>query len=630
MIANRVGRGIIVGGALAAGVFGARMAVGQQGPLRQFPQTEPGSASPGSGGPGFPDRFGPPGRMGPGGPGGGERKLVVQFDEDKNGRLSRVERDAARAFLKQSGNTEPGRRQFGPAGFGRIAEKPSPGQRVSPAQVQQYPDAVPFDTSVLRTFFLDFDQSDWESELSDFRSTDVDIPARLTIDGKALTGIGVHFRGMSSYMMVGEGQKRSFNLSLDYTDGKQRWKGLKTLNLLNSHEDPSFFNPILYSQIAQQYVAAPRVNAVRVVINGENWGIYQCADQFNSDFLRERFKTGEGVRWKVPGSPMGGAGLIYQGEDTTSYERGYEIKASKDQKTADAWKRLIALCRTLDQTPPAQLEAALAPILDIDGALKFLALENVFVNGDGYWTRASDFSIWLDPQNKFHIFPHDMNETFHDSGRGPGGRGGVRGGFPGGPGGFPGGPGGFPGGPGAFPGGPAGFPGGPGGLPGGPGAFPGGPGGFPGGPGGFGPRGGFGGPGGPAGPGAGGTELDPLVAANDPRKPLLSKLLAAPALRTRYLAYVKLIAGEWLDWSRIRPLAERHRALLEADVIADTRKLDRTEEFVPALGLAAESPDQKAQGAPRSPNLRRFIEKRAAYLRSYRAENSQNGRGAGG
>lgn len=110
----------------------------------------------------------------------------------------------------------------------------------------------------------------------------------------------------------------------------------------------------------------------------------------------------------------------------------------------------------------------------------------------------------------------------------------------------------------------------------------------------------------------------------------MSKLLAAPALRARYLAYVKQIAADWLDWSRIRPLAEQHRARLEADVIADTRKLDRTEEFVPALGLAAESPDQKAQGAPRSPNLRRFIEKRAAYLRSYRAENSQNGRGAGG
>ncbi len=66
----------------------------------------------------------------------------------------------------------------------------------------------------------------------------------------------------------------------------------------------------------------------------------------------------------------------------------------------------------LNQTPPDKLEAALAPMLDIDGALKFLALETVLVNNDGYWVRASDYSIYLDPAGKFHIIPHDANETF--------------------------------------------------------------------------------------------------------------------------------------------------------------------------------------------------------------------------
>jgi hypothetical protein len=35
--------------------------------------------------------------------------------------------------------------------------------------------------------------------------------------------------------------------------------------------------------------------------------------------------------------------------------------------------------------------------------------------------------------------------------------------------------------------------------------------------------------------GGGGTQLDPLVALNDPTKPLRSKLLAVPALRQKYL-----------------------------------------------------------------------------------------------
>ena len=40
------------------------------------------------------------------------------------------------------------------------------------------------------------------------------------------------------------------------------------------------------------------------------------------------------------------------------------------------WKALIDLCKVLNQTPPDQLEAALRPILDIDGVLWFLAVDN--------------------------------------------------------------------------------------------------------------------------------------------------------------------------------------------------------------------------------------------------------------
>ena len=71
---------------------------------------------------------------------------------------------------------------------------------------------------MLRTLFLDFENADWEQELQDFHGTDVDVPATLTVDGKKYPNVGVHFRGMSSYMGVGAGSKRSLNLSLDMAD----------------------------------------------------------------------------------------------------------------------------------------------------------------------------------------------------------------------------------------------------------------------------------------------------------------------------------------------------------------------------------------------------------------------------
>src|SRR6266446_472746 len=83
--------------------------------------------------------------------------------------------------------------------------------------------------------------------------------------------------------------------------------------------------------------------------------------------------------------------------------------------------------------------------------------------------------------------------------------------------------------------------------------------GFGGGPGG--PRG----PGRPGGSGIKGVELDPLTGINDENKPLISKLLAVPALRTRYLGYMRDIAEKWLDWKKLGPVVEQYRSLIEEE-----------------------------------------------------------------
>ena len=72
---------------------------------------------------------------------------------------------------------------------------------------------------------------------------------------------------------------------------------------------------MLYSDIARAYFPAPKTNYVRVVINGESWGVYINAQQYNKDFLRDYFKTDKGARWKVPGSPGGRGGMEYWGDD---------------------------------------------------------------------------------------------------------------------------------------------------------------------------------------------------------------------------------------------------------------------------------------------------------------------------
>ena len=372
--------------------------------------------------------FGP---RGPGGPNAQDVKILKQFDKNNDGWLNAAERQPARDYARNVGRGGFGGR--GPRGFGRGGETgpAAPGKTITPAAVKTYPNAAFYDESVLRTVFITFEEKDWESELEDFVGTDVDVAANVVIDGKTYRDVGIRFRGMSS-MMVPEGRKHSLNLSIDMAHESQSVSGYRTVNLLNSHEDPTMMRAVLYLHIARQYIPAPKANFVRVVINGENWGIYQNVQQFNKEFLKENFNSTDGARWKAPG-PNPQAGLAYLGDNAAIYKQVYEIKSKDD---AAEWNALIALCRLLNQTAANRITSALSPVLDIDSTLRFLALDNALVNNDGYWSRASDYSLYRDTAGKFHIIPHDANETF---GEGPafGPRGGPAG--PGGRG--PGGPG---------------------------------------------------------------------------------------------------------------------------------------------------------------------------------------------
>ena len=467
------------------------------------------------------------------GPGGMNKrlKIVEKFDKDKDKRLNDEERKLAREHVKKerSANGGPGRRRF-PNSGGQDRPR-EPGKPLKSEDVKHYPDAKLYDTSIIRTFFLEFDTKDWEEEVADFYRTDVQVPAVLTVDGKSLGKIGVRFRGNSSFFTVAAGQKRSFNLSIDAFDNKKDLYGYNTLNLLNAHADPSMLREVLYSQIARNYIPAPKANFVRVVINGENWGIYVNAQQFNKDFLKEWFDTSKGVRWKVPAGFRGPKPLVYTGDKKESYQEAFQLKSKESPK---AWEDLIKLCKAFQETKPAQAEEQLSSLLNIDRALWFLALDNVFIDSDGYISRGSDYAIYQDPiKGRFHLLPYDSNETFRYAGQG------------------------------------------------GPGA---------------------------RSTGTPGANLEPLTQIDQENRPVIRVLLSNPILRARYIAHMRTIVDEWLDWKKINPIVEKYHKLLEEDVKVDTRKLYSFEAFKSNV-LRATSGGRRA-----TPGLKQFVDERRKFL----------------
>ena len=431
------------------------------------------------------------GRRGGSGRGRGPRraeKIVHRFDSNEDGKLDNSERRKAREYVQSSRGASGASRPSG----GRLATTTLDGdlKASKAAAISEYVGL--YDDNTLRTLYLRFHDEDWYEQLGDFYRTDVDVPADLIVDGRLYQSVGVRFRGSSSYFTV-ENEKKSINIAVDADDENQRLFGYKTLNLLNGHADASFLREVLYSRIARDYIPALRANFVKLVINGEDWGVYINSQQYNKDFLSDWFDTRSGVRWKVP--PGRESGLVYNGDDPADYQESYQLKTN-EKDAPNAWGDLINLCRTLQETPCNQLEAELARIFDIDRALWFLALENVFIDNDGYFSRGSDYSIYQDSGGRFHLLPYDSNETFR-----------------------------------------------------------------------------FAGGGGPNSWETDGPMLSPVAQAYDEMRPVIKRLFAIPHLRARYLAHVRTIVNDWLDWEKLEPIIAAYQSLIDEEVKADDKKL---------------------------------------------------------
>jgi hypothetical protein len=483
--------------------------------------------------------------------GGGPRQkeeIAARFDSNDDGKLSDEERKAARAYIQES---------RGEQGASRPSDDTSPKNTNLQTDILASKITRPkkqadlYDEKTLRTLYLRFPKADWYEELGDFYRTDVDVPADLVVDGKIYRSVGVRFRGSSSYFMLGHSEKKSLNIAIDYGVENQRLYGYKTLDLLNSHADPSFIRTVLFSRIARHYIPAPKANFVKLVINGESWGIYINAQQFNKDFLQEWFGTREGIRWKVPPNRAGTAALTYLGPEPANYESSYQLKtkdglSSKGSKvkSAKAWQDLIKLCEIFDKIPDEQLEDDLSPVFDVDGALWYLALENVFIDNDGYFSRGSDFTLYQDLHGRFHMIPHDSNETFRYVSSG-----------------------------------------------------------------------------GPNNWDSYDQMLSPVAQEQTDTLPVIKRFFAIPHLRARYLAHIRTIVEEWLDWQILGPMINNYITFIDEEVKADDKKLYGYDAFASNRGQD-ENADDSGGGGPgfgrrASPSFKQFVTERRKFLQEH-------------
>ncbi len=263
-----------------------------------------------------------------------------------------------------------------------------------------------YNESKIREFRLYFSQPDYWTQLKSNKQSGKNILALLVVDGDSFPNVGVRFKGNTSYSMVKNSEKYSFNITMDEVDPNQDLKGYSTINLNNCFEDGSMMREYTYLHQIRQHIPAAQASYVKLFINNISWGIYPNVQQINKTFAKEWWFSNDGAMWRadVPpggaGGPGGGgwgdgtAGLNYLGKDTTLYKKYYTLKSSE---IVNPWDRLVSVCDILNNTPSDQLEEKIKKVLDLDRTLWFLASEIAFSDDDSYIYKGKmDYYLYYD------------------------------------------------------------------------------------------------------------------------------------------------------------------------------------------------------------------------------------------
>ena len=123
-------------------------------------------------------------------------------------------------------------------------------------------------------------------------------------------------------------------------------------------------------------------------------------------FLKDRFHTDKGLLLR----PQGLRGLDFLGDDWEKYRGPYRPLA---EPTPDEAKRLIEFVRLVQQGDDEQFRKEIASYLDVDKFLRFMAVQAMIANADGFFTLGYNYSLFLDPNtNRFVFIPGDQELSF--------------------------------------------------------------------------------------------------------------------------------------------------------------------------------------------------------------------------
>lgn len=224
--------------------------------------------------------------------------------------------------------------------------------------------------------------------------------ADVSIDGVTVRNVGVRTRGHGSMAMAVQSfpnsHKYPFKIKFDKYDKDSTFMGLDELALNNGGDDYSFMRDYIgYESHRLLGGEASCVAFFNVYLNDELRGFYVGVECIDSCYLDRYFGSHKNN--------------LYEGENWATLSPWMPLtcltqKKGKDESKDDV-KQLISV---IDKTPLGE-KGDIEKVLDVDSALRMLAVNAVLDNRDGYGGMYAHNYYLYNDNGKFKVLPWDMN-----------------------------------------------------------------------------------------------------------------------------------------------------------------------------------------------------------------------------
>lgn len=214
-------------------------------------------------------------------------------------------------------------------------------------------------------------------------------------DGQTYTNVGIHLKGVATFRPV-DGQP-SLTLNFSKFAVSQRFHGLRKIHLNNGKEDPTFLCEAISAEMfAQGQVPVARVTHVRTRLNGRDLGPYVAIEGFTPEFLARYFTSTKGNLY----------------DSGFRHDITYPLEKLSGKKPDD-WADLKKLAAAAQVPNLGARWQQLARLLDADSFSRYLAMQTLTCNWDGYATYKNNYRVYHDPDSdRLYFIPHGMDQMF--------------------------------------------------------------------------------------------------------------------------------------------------------------------------------------------------------------------------